>query len=72
MTRGVLIVEILDPTFSGFTKDVEISLAYLDALAVDVEPLFQKSSFSSIFLVDGMNLFAKDPENSTYKLKESL
>jgi hypothetical protein len=68
--KGILIVGILDLFFCGFKNDIEISQGYLDALAVDIEPFFQQSSFSSILLVDAMNPFGQDFENSTYKLKE--
>lgn len=69
LKKGTLIIEILDPSFGGFRKDIEISRSYLDKLAVDIDPLFQKSSFSSILLVDALNPFDQDVENSTYKLK---
>lgn len=72
LKKGTLIVEILDPSFCGFKRDIEISSSYLGKLAIDIDPLFQKSSFSSILLVDALNPFDQDAENSTYKLKESL
>ncbi len=70
LETGTLIVEILDPSFCGFKKDIEISSSYLNKLSIDIDPLFQKSSFSSILLVDALNPFDQDVENSTYKLKE--
>ncbi|MBM3197527.1 MAG: hypothetical protein FJZ61_06065 [Chlamydiae bacterium] len=72
LKKGTLIVEILDPSFCGFEKDIEISSSYLDKLAVDIDPLFQESCFSSILLVDALNPFDQDVENSTYKLKENF
>jgi hypothetical protein len=72
LKKGTLIVEILDPSFCGFKRDIEISGSYLGKLAIDIDLLFQKSSFSSILLVDALNPFDQDAENSTYKLKESL
>jgi hypothetical protein len=68
-SKGVLLVGIFDPTFGGFQKDIEISSSYLEKLSIDIDPLFQRSSFCEILVVDVLTPFHKNSENLTYLLK---
>lgn len=68
--KGILVLTIHDPNFSGFDNDLEIrckalDLAALKALTKNLAPM---SSFRNILLVNGLVPFETSPSLHTYEL----
>jgi hypothetical protein len=68
--QGALILAIFDPTFGGFSENLEIrcntlDLGVLEKVARNLAPT---SSFSRILIVDGLAPFEENIKNCTYEL----
>ncbi len=68
--KGTLILGISDPTFSGFTNNLEIRHGVLDleALKTITKKLSLNSCFERVLLVNSLVPFDQNPENDTYPL----
>lgn len=67
INKGILIVGIFDPSFSGFINDIELNKSVLDKLQKEMQTKCINSSFRKVLLVDALAPFENNLQNHVYE-----